>query len=150
MSSNDALVGYMAGKAVMDKVNGDFHNARENNRAQNEAARANQSAQSAKDTTASVVGVVISLKAELNQARENTQSWKKSAFRERTDKMSWIKTVKDLIKYKHLHKTFEEVSSHVDKYYNKNLESNYKIMEKKGSKRTDITPESVKGDFPFL
>jgi len=147
MSSNDALVGYMAGKAVMDKVNGDFHNARENNRAQNEAALANRRAESAKDTTASVVGVVISLKKQLADARENTRSWKRAAFLERTGKLAWIKTIKDLIKYKHLNKSFEEVGAHVDKYYDPNLENNLKLMNVEGSVRLDV---KIEGDIPFL
>jgi len=145
--SNDALVGYIAGKAVMDKVNGDHHNAKEVSSAQNDAALANQRANSAKDTTAGVVGIVISLKTQLNEARALTADWKKCAFRERTGKLSWIKTVKDLIKYKHVNKTFEEIDNHCLKYYDTNLEDNYKLMDVKGKDNLDI---EIKGDFPLL
>jgi len=145
--SNDALVGYAAGKAVMDKVNGDHHNANKISSAENDAALANQRANSAKDTTAGVVGVVISLKNQLNEARALTADWKKCAFRERTGKLAWIKTIKDLIKYKHLDKSYEEVRDHVDKYYDANLEDNYKLMDVKGKDNLDI---EIKGDFPLL
>ena len=145
--SNDALVGYAAGKAVMDKVNGDHHNANKISSAENDAALANQRANSAKDTTAGVVGVVISLKNQLNEARALTADWKKCAFRERTGKLAWIKMVKDLIKYKHVNKTFEELGDHVDKYYDANLEDNYKLMDMKNKNNSDV---EIKGNIPLL
>jgi len=145
--SNDALVGYAAGKAVMDKVNGDHHNAQEISSAKHDAALANQRANSAKDTTAGVVGIVISLKTQLNEARALTADWKKCAFRERVGKLTWIKTIKDLIKYKHLDKTYEEIRDHSLKYYDANLEDNYKLMDVKNKNNMDI---EIKGDFPLL
>jgi len=145
--SNDALIGYMAGKAVMDKVNDDLHNQREINNARGDAALANQRASSAKETTASVVGVVIGLKKQLHEAREISKSWKTSAFRERTGKLAWIRVVKDLIKYKHVDKTYEELESHCVKYYNENLEDNYKLMENNKAQSSDV---KLNGDFPLL
>jgi len=144
--SNDALVGYAAGKAVMDKVNGDHHNAKEISSAQNDAALANQRANSAKDTTAGVVGIVISLKAQLNEARANARGWKDSCFRERTGKFAWRKTMKDLIKYKLINKTFDEIKDHAQQYYDSNLEDNLKLMDVKGKDQMDI---EIKNDIPF-
>jgi len=145
--SNDALVGYAAGKAVMDKVNGDHHNANKISSAENDAALANQRANSAKDTTAGVVGVVISLKNQLNEARALTDNWKKATFRERIGKLAWIKVVQDLVKYNHVNKTFDEIDEHVGKYYDANLEENYKLMDMKNKNNLDI---EIKGDFPLL
>jgi len=145
--SNDALVGYAAGKAVMDKVNGDHHNANKISSAENDAALANQRANSAKDTTAGVVGVVISLKTQLNEARALTADWKDTAFRERTGKLAWIKVIKDLIKYKHTDKTYEELKDHGTKYFNDNLEDNLKLMNVKGKSNSDV---EIRNDIPLI
>jgi len=152
--SNDALVGYMGAKSVMDKVNGGISDSMQGNSNQiaiNEANRiATQAVNKSKASSRTqliLVNGVLDLKKALEQARANTADWKKCAFRERTGKLTWIKTIKDLIKYKHLDKTYEEIRDHSRKYYDANLEDNYKLMDVKGKDNMDI---EIKGDFPLL
>jgi len=143
--SNDALVGYAAGKAVMDKVNGDFSDAmesRSNQIAINEANRiATQAVNKSKASSRTqliLVNGVLDLKKALEQSRESARSWKSHAFHERTGKLAWVQVVKDLIKYKHVNKTFDELENHGIKYFDDNIESNLDLMDIKGKSNSDI------------
>jgi len=151
--SNDALVGYAAGKAVMDNVNGGISDAmesRSNQIAINEANRiATQAVNKSKASSRTqliLVNGVLDLKKALEQARANTRSWKVACFKERTGKLAWLKTVEDLVKYKLTNKTMDEIEDHAGKYYDSNLEDNLKLMDVKNKDEMDI---NMKNDIPF-